>query len=140
MGSSFKASLCREAIDTEAAREWLTDPTCGAVLLFCGVVRNLNRSRAVTRIEYHSHESLALRSLEKIVEGLVESGAQKALAIHRLGMLEVGETSILLGVSLPHRKEGYALLERGMNEIKAEVAVWKHEHYENDPPEWIEGS
>ena len=140
MPSAFEARLCREVIDTEAARSWLTDDACGAIHLFCGVVRDLNRDRSVTRIEYHAHESLALRSLEKIVEGLVQSGAKKAIAIHRLGMLEVGETSILLGVSLPHRKEGFALLERGMQEIKADVAVWKHEHYTDGPPEWIEGS
>ena len=140
MGSAAEARLCREVIDTESARAWLTDDACGAIHLFCGVVRDLNRDRSVSRIEYHAHEPLALRSLEKIVEGLVLSGAKKALAIHRLGMLEVGETSILLGISLPHRKEGFALLERGMLEIKSEVAVWKHEHYRDGPPEWIEGS
>ncbi|MDG2084431.1 MAG: molybdenum cofactor biosynthesis protein MoaE [Planctomycetota bacterium] len=136
----YSASLTRDPISAEEASRWLQDSTCGAIHLFCGVVRDLNREQTVTRIEYHSHEPLALKSLEKIVAGLVESGATKAIAIHRLGMLEVGETSILLGVSLPHRKRGFELLERGMLEIKSEVAVWKHEHYTDSPPEWIEGS
>ncbi|OUU26022.1 MAG: hypothetical protein CBC13_01050 [Planctomycetia bacterium TMED53] len=140
MEPNYEAQLTREAIDTEKARSWLDDPGCGAIHIFCGVVRDLNRSKTVTAIEYHAHEPLALRSLEKVVAGLVDDGATKALAIHRLGMLKVGETSILLGVSLPHRKEGFGLLERGMIEIKSEVAVWKHEHYRDDAPEWIEGS
>ncbi len=140
MDPSYKAILSREVINSDDARSWLDDPACGAIHIFCGVVRNLNRSKPVTRIEYHAHEPLALRSLELIVESLVDRGATKALAIHRLGMLEVGETSVLLGISLPHRKVGFELLEQGMNEIKAEVAVWKHEHYRDDTPEWIEGS
>ena len=136
----YFAQLVTSAIDVSKQTAWLTDPRCGAVLVFCGNVRESNQGQAVTRIEYQAYESMALSQLETVTKSLVDAGATRALAVHRLGMLEVGETSILLGISLPHRKDGFQLLERGMEQIKKMVPIWKHEHYRDGNAVWIEGS
>ena len=136
----FRAQLVRSAIDVSSSTSWLGDPGCGAVLVFCGNVREKNRDQVVTKIEYQAYESMALAQLNQVVRSLVDRGAQRAMAIHRLGMLEVGETSVLLGISLPHRKDGFRLLEEGMEQIKKMVPIWKHEHYRDANPVWIDGS
>lgn len=138
--SPFRAQLVTSAIDISRSTAWLGDPGCGAVLVFCGNVRNQNRDQVVTNIEYQAYESMALAELTRVTRSLVDRGAQRALVIHRLGMLEVGETSVLLGISLPHRKDGFRLLEEGMAQIKKMVPIWKHEHYQDANPVWIEGS
>ncbi|MDE0958292.1 MAG: molybdenum cofactor biosynthesis protein MoaE [Planctomycetota bacterium] len=134
------AQLVNEPIPVEKYTRWLGEPGCGAVLLFCGNVRDTNRGQSVIRIDYHAHESMARKQLTRITASLVEAGAHRALAIHRLGTLEVGETSILLGVSLAHRRDGFGLLEQGMERIKADVPIWKHEQYQDGTVAWIEGS
>ncbi|MDE0959954.1 MAG: molybdenum cofactor biosynthesis protein MoaE [Planctomycetota bacterium] len=134
------ARLIHEPIQIEKFTSGLAEPGCGAVIFFCGNVRETNRGKTVLRIDYHAYESMALRQLAQITTSLVEEGAQRAVAIHRLGTLEVGETSILLGVSLAHRKIGFGLLEQGMEMIKSTVPIWKHEHYQDGSVAWIEGS
>jgi len=136
----YFAQLVKTAIDISEHTAWLASPDCGAVLVFCGNVRQSNRDRIVTRIDYQAYESMALSQLTAVVQSLVTEGATRALAVHRLGMLEVGETSVLLGISLPHRKDGFQLLERGMEQIKKLVPIWKHEHYRDGNPAWVEGS
>ena len=136
----YHAQLVKTAIDVSEHTAWLTDPLCGAVLIFCGNVRQSNRDQVVTRIDYQAYESMALSQLTMVAQSLVDAGATRAIVVHRLGMLEVGETSILLGISLPHRKDGFQLLERGMEQVKKVVPIWKHEHYQDGSPAWIEGS
>jgi len=136
----FRAQLVRSTIDVSSSTSWLGDPGCGAVLIFCGNVRDKNRDQAVTKIEYQAYETMALAELNQVARSLIDRGAHRAIAIHRLGMLEVGETSVLLGISLPHRKDGFQLLEEGMEQIKKMVPIWKHEHYRDANPVWIDGS
>ncbi|MEC9476340.1 MAG: molybdenum cofactor biosynthesis protein MoaE [Planctomycetota bacterium] len=138
--TQYHAELVSSTIDVSEQTAWLADPGCGAVLVFCGNVRDSNQGQAVTRIEYQAYESMALSQLREVAKSLLDAGATRALAVHRLGMLEVGETSILLGISLPHRKDGFQLLERGMEQIKTTVPIWKHEHYVDGNVAWIEGS
>ncbi len=139
-GDNILARLVREPIDIQQFSNWLGEPDCGAVLLFCGNVREQNRGKGVARIDYHAHESMALSELKKVTHFLVQNGATRSVAIHRLGSLEVSEMSILLGIALPHRKTGFGLLEQGMEMIKSTVPIWKHEHYQDGTVEWIEGS
>ena len=61
----YSASLTRDPISAEEASRWLQDSTCGAIHLFCGVVRDLNREQTVTRIEYHSHEPLKIEEQDR---------------------------------------------------------------------------
>ena len=138
--SPFRAQVVDQRIDVDECSRWLSSADAGAVLLFCGNVRDHNRGRQVTRIDYHAYESMACKELETVTRSLLAEGATRALAIHRIGSLEVGETSIVLGVSLAHRKDGFRLLETGMEHIKSSVPVWKHEHSQDGTTSWIEGS
>lgn len=112
----------------------------GAIALFYGVVRNHHEGRAVERLEYEAHESMALRKMREVAEetrrrfpAISEIGVW-----HRIGTLEVGETSLLVAVSSPHRKEAFEACHWCVDRVKEVVPVWKKEHWAGGA-EWVEG-
>jgi molybdopterin converting factor subunit 1 len=112
----------------------------GAVTLFYGIVRNENDGRQVLRLEYDAHESMALKKMRETAQDtkgrfpeISEVGAW-----HRIGMLEVGETSLLVAVSSPHRKEAFEACHWAVDRIKQVVPVWKKEFFEGGAV-WVEG-
>jgi molybdopterin synthase catalytic subunit len=111
----------------------------GAVLLFHGVVRNENVGRRVEYLEYEAYPEMAEKVMREVAEEIVARWPITDIAIqHRTGRLEIGETSLLVAVSSPHRREafeaGLALVDR----FKEIVPVWKKEVFEGGE-EWIEG-
>ncbi len=113
----------------------------GAVDLFLGVVRDANDGRAVSGIEYEGYEAMARDELAAIVanaEASMPEGGRVA-AVHRLGVLNVGEASVAVAVSAPHRAPAFDAARRVMDEIKARLPVWKRERYVDGEPEWLEG-
>lgn len=114
-------------------------PGAGAVLTFRGTVRADRDGREVKGIEYHAYEEMALREMEKIVEEIGRLWPGIALDIvHRIGYLEAGETSVLIAVASPHRREGFEGLRHAIDRIKESVPIWKKEFYA-DGYAWIEG-
>ena len=131
--------LRREPLDLAAISRSVEDPTCGAVASFAGVVRSENAGRRVTKIRYEAYESMAIRKMEQIADGLKGRWPVRKVAIeHRLGDLEVGETSVVMAVSSPHRDEAFEALRHGMELLKTTVPIWKHEFYV-DGDSWIQG-
>jgi molybdopterin synthase catalytic subunit len=115
-------------------------PGAGAILTFAGVVRDEHLGRRVVGIEYHAYEEMALREMEKIERSVRSEWPEVAVDIvHRLGPLAVGEASVLIAVSSPHRAEGFAALRRAIDDLKQTVPIWKKEIYA-DGSAWIEGS
>ncbi len=132
--------LTREPLDLRALELEVAAPSSGAVLTFAGTVRNEHLSRVVTAIDYHAYESMAEKELERIetAAALRWSGARIRI-VHRIGLLQVGEASVLIAVSSPHRAEGFEALRFAIEEIKRTVPIWKKEIYP-DGHAWIEGS
>jgi molybdopterin synthase catalytic subunit len=133
---SVDARLVRGPIDTAALST--PNPRDGAACLFVGVVRDLNRGRTVTAIDYEAYEEMALPLLEEI-------GAETARLfpvtdvrlVHRLGRLVVGEASVAVAVTSPHRAEAFAACRHAIDALKARVPIWKKEHYA-DGSEWLD--
>jgi molybdopterin synthase catalytic subunit len=133
---SVDARLVRGPIDAAALAA--PTPRDGAACLFVGVVRDLNRGRAVTAIDYEAYEEMALPLLEEI-------GAETARLfpvtdvrlVHRLGRLVVGEASVAVAVTSPHRADAFAACRHAIDALKARVPIWKKEHYA-DGSEWLE--
>jgi molybdopterin synthase catalytic subunit len=102
------------------------------------VVRDLNRGRAVTGIEYEAYEEMALPLMEEIgAETARQFPVTQVRLVHRLGRLAVGEASVAVAVSSPHRAEAFAACRHAIDALKARVPIWKKEHYA-DGSEWLD--
>ncbi len=113
----------------------------GAVNLFLGVVRDSNEGRPVSGMEYEAYEAMAREQLAAIVAEAERAlrGGGRVAAVHRLGDLKVGETSVAVAVSTPHRAAAFEAARRVMEEIKVRLPVWKRERYLDGSPEWLGG-
>ncbi len=132
--------LVREPIDLDALSRDVASPEAGAILTFSGVVRNRNAGRTVVSIDYHAYDEMAVREMDKIEAEVAERWpGVRARIVHRVGPLNVGETSVAIAVSSAHRAEGYAASRHAIDRIKETVPIWKKEMYP-DGHEWIEGS
>jgi molybdopterin synthase catalytic subunit len=113
----------------------------GAVLLFLGTVRDQNDGRAVERMHYDAYRDMAVRELRAIADAAAaRAGSDRIVVIHRTGTLEIGEVSLAVAVSTPHRAEAFDAARWIIEEIKARVPVWKKEHYVGRTAEWLPGS
>lgn len=132
--------LTDRALDPGALAAAVAAPGAGAVLTFAGTVRNEHLGRTVTSIDYHAYDSMALKELERIERDAAGRWPGVTVSIaHRTGLLQVGEVSVFIAVSSPHRAEGFEALRFGIEAIKRSVPIWKRENYP-DGHAWIEGS
>ena len=118
----------------------ISRPTCGAVALFVGVVREPSRGRNVLYLEYEAYKEMAEAKLREIGEEIKKKWAvEKVAIVHRVGHLEIGEASVIVAVSAPHRKEALEACAYGIERVKEIVPIWKKEVWEGGE-EWIMGS
>jgi molybdopterin synthase catalytic subunit len=135
------ARLVREPIDANALVREVAAPAHGAVLLFLGVVREVNDGRSVTGIEYSAYEAMAQREMEAIASEAIERfGSSGVVIVHRLGELTLEEASVGIAVAHAHRDEAYALSRWTIEELKRRVPIWKREHYVDGTREWVDPS
>ena len=111
----------------------------GAICTFTGVVRDNSRGRSVTHLEYEAYEEMATAQMRKIADEIAERWPEARVAMaHRTGRLEIGEPSVVVSVSCPHRAEAIAACKWGIDRLKESVPIWKKEHA-GDGTYWIEG-
>lgn len=137
---SSRCRITREPIDAASLLQECTTAEDGAALLFVGVVRNHNEGRAVGHLSYDAYEEMAARVLEEIAteaEARWETG--RIAVVHRIGRLEIGEASVAIAVSAPHRGEAYAASRYIIEELKKRVPIWKREGYVDGEAEWLGG-
>jgi molybdopterin synthase catalytic subunit len=132
--------IVREPIDTATLVREVSHPGAGAVLTFAGTVRDSHAGRRVVAIDYHAYEEMAASEIRRI-ELAIEARwpGLKARIAHRVGRLDLGELSVFLAVSAPHRAEAFEALRFGIETLKTEVPIWKQEFY-TEGSAWIEGS
>ena len=134
--------MTHEPLDRAALRELVRTDESGAVVLFEGVVRNHHEGRGVARLEYEAYASMAARQLEvaarEVLAEFEGREVQRIAAHHRIGMLEIGEVSLLVAVSASHRRDAFEAALRAVDRIKETVPVWKREHG-LDGSVWQEG-
>ncbi len=135
--AEIRVGLTREPIDAAALVASVGDPRAGAVVLFCGTVREHSRDRQVQFLEYEAYEALAEREMRRIAEEAARRWPVLRLAaVHRLGRLNVGETSIAIAASAPHRADAFAAARFVIDTLKQTVPIWKKEVW-GDGEEWI---
>ena len=127
-------------IDPSTVLARVGTPCDGAVALFVGTVRNANDGRPVGGMEYEGYAEMAREQLAAIVaEAAVRADSDRVAAVHRLGELAIGETSVAIAVSTPHRAEAFDAARYVIEEIKKRLPVWKREHYLDGEAEWLDG-
>ncbi|MBZ5514809.1 MAG: molybdenum cofactor biosynthesis protein MoaE [Acidobacteriia bacterium] len=131
--------LTRDPIVTSDLIRQLQTPEDGAVVVFEGVVRNHSRGRKTLFLEYEAYEPLAVRKMEEIGREVREKLPIDRLGmIHRLGRLEIGETSVVIVVTSAHRAPAFEACRHAIDRLKQIVPIWKKEHFE-DGAVWAEG-
>jgi molybdopterin synthase catalytic subunit/molybdopterin converting factor small subunit len=133
------AELTDGPIDTGRAVAAVSGPSRGAVVIFLGTVRDHHAGRPVEKLTYSAYRTMALEGLRRIVADL-EAGHEnlRAAIIHRLGEVPVGEPSVVIAVASPHRAAAYEASRAALERLKAEIPVWKREHYADGGAEWRE--
>jgi molybdopterin synthase catalytic subunit len=127
-----------EAVDGAALRSELLDHHCGGYASFEGWVRNHNEGHAVTRLEYEAFEPLGIKEGTRILnEAIARFGVTRALCVHRVGDLQLGDVAVWVGVSSPHRDEAFKACRFIIDEVKHRVPIWKKEHYANGDTGWV---
>ena len=124
--------LTAEPIDTSAVRRAVESPTFGAVVVFEGVTRDHFEGRRVVHLEYEAYEPLATATLTAICQEIRERwpGVRPAI-VHRLGVVPLGDASVVIAVGSPHRAAGYEANRYAIEQLKARVPIWKKEIYED---------
>ena len=133
-------AVSRDPIVASDVLARLSDREDGAVLLFLGIVRNHNEGRAVSGMEYEAYEEMADQVLAEITrEAGALLGTDRLAVVHRVGTLSIGEPSVAIAVSSPHRSTAYEASRYVIEEIKVRLPVWKREHYTDGERTWLPG-
>jgi len=129
-----------DPLDVDAVAAIVSSADCGAVTTFVGLVRNENGGRRVLWLEYEAYAPLAEKSFARIDEEAGERWPSVGLAIHhRIGRIEIGDASVVIAATSPHRAEAFAACRYAIERIKQIAPIWKHEHFEGGDI-WIEGA
>jgi molybdopterin synthase catalytic subunit len=131
--------ITRGPIDAEAVVSRLKRPADGAAVIFDGVVRDNTRGRRTLYLDYEAYEAMALKQMESLaVEARTRFGVQGTSIVHRLGRLEIGETSVLIVVASAHRGAAFEACRWIIDTLKKTVPIWKKEYFE-DGAVWADG-
>lgn len=134
------ARIVHHPIRVDAVLDEVGRDRDGAVLLFLGTVRDHNEGRPVRGMRYEAYEAMARETLEEILREVAErTGVETLAAVHRVGELDIGEVSVAVAVSSPHRGEAYEASRAVMEEIKQRLPVWKKEFYADGDEDWVAG-
>ncbi len=138
-GGSPKAIIVREAIDTRGLLRCMKCGDDGAAIVFEGVVRNSTRGRRTLYLDYEAYEEMALCQMDQLAEQALQQFQVRDVAlVHRLGRLEIGETSVLIIVASAHRGPAFDACRWLIDTLKRTVPIWKKEYFE-DGAVWADG-
>ena len=135
--------LTREPIDVNAVHDAVRDPACGAICCFVGTSRDVHEGRPVTSLEYEGYDEMATKELGRLAERIRKNhpAVVRIALVHRLGEVALAEASVAIAVSTPHRGESFEACRYGIDSLKAELPVWKKEHYDDgSQPRWVSNS
>jgi|SRR6185312_5069221 molybdopterin synthase catalytic subunit len=131
--------ITREVIESQRLATALQRPEDGAVVVFEGIVRNNTSGRATVYLEYECYEQMAIQEMARIGREIGSSYAIGRIGmIHRLGRLEIGEASVAIITTAPHRKPAFEAALEGINRLKRQVPIWKKEFFA-DGAVWVDG-
>ena len=136
---SAVVEIVRERIDAGRVAAEMKAGADGAVCVFDGIVRDNTRGRRTLYLEYEAYEEMALTQMRGLAaEAVTKFGVREVAVVHRLGRLEVGETSVLVVVACAHRGAAFEACRWVIDSLKKTVPIWKKEFFE-DGAVWVDG-
>ena len=139
MQATEHAALVRYPIDGAGIAAAIRQPDDGAVVVFDGVVRNHTRGRRTSYLDYSAYEPMALRQMEQLAQqALANRAIRDVWVVHRLGRLQIGESSVYIAVASAHRAAAFEACRWIIDTLKKTVPIWKKEHFE-DGTVWADG-
>lgn len=131
--------IVQDILDARKLTQSVASEKDGALVTFAGIVRGNNRGKKVLFLEYEAYPDMAAKMMKRIGDEIQKTWGLTSVAMHhRVGRLNVGETSIVIVVSAPHRDDAFAACQYAINRFKRVVPIWKKEIFE-DGELWIEG-
>jgi MoaE-MoaD fusion protein len=138
-GTRFYCEIVRQRIQTEAIIQKIREGEDGAVVTFEGIVRNNTRGRQTEFLDYEAYETMALAQINSLAEKVLNNfKVREVIIVHRLGRLEIGETSVLIVVASAHRGAALDACRFAIDTLKRTVPIWKKEHFV-DGAVWADG-
>jgi MoaE-MoaD fusion protein len=132
-------ALVREPIDSQTLAAHVRGNGDGAIVIFDGFVRDHSKNRRTIHLEYEAYEPMALAKMQEIAAHLhAQFPIHRLAMVHRLGRLEIGETSVYIAVSAPHRAAAFEASRYAIDTLKRTVPIWKKEYFE-DGSMWADG-
>jgi molybdopterin synthase catalytic subunit len=124
-------------LSVDEALAAVADPAAGGVAVFVGAVRDEDEGRTVTSLDYAAHPG-ALAALRAVAERVAaDYPACGVAAVHRVGRLAVGDLAVVVAVSCPHRAEAFEAARRLIDELKAQVPIWKRQTFADGEAAWV---
>lgn len=131
--------ITNNSLDVGEIARRVVPPSCGAIVTLDGFVRQWTKGKETLYLEYEAYEPMAVREMEKLIKSAKEQFAIENVGIvHRLGRMEIGETSVVISVASPHRRAAFEACEWLIKELKRTVPIWKKEYYVGGEV-WIQG-
>ena len=132
------AQVTEQPLSVDAHAELVDDPAAGAVVTFGGVVRDHDGGKPVLKLFYEGHPTAGDLLARVVAEVAGRRAGVRAVAVsHRLGALEIGDVALACAVSADHRGEAFAACAELVDEVKARLPVWKHQHFADGSDEWV---
>lgn len=139
-GTAVLVELTPEPLDPRRLEAAVAHAGAGAICTFTGVVRDRSRGEPVTHLEYEAYAGMAERQMREIVAEIAERWPEARVAMaHRTGVLEIGEASVVVSASCPHRAQAFEACRWGIDRLKESVPIWKKE-FAATGAVWIEGA
>lgn len=133
--------ITTEPIGADEAAGFVGDPSAGGTCVFVGTVRDHSAAGSVTGLTYEAWEERAAKRLEEIGGEMLEKWpVRKVALLHRTGDLAIGEASVVVACSAPHRAEAFDACRYGIERLKEDVPIWKKEHLAQGESHWVMGS
>lgn len=130
--------LTRDEIDYAALTEAVRSERCGAVVLFLGTVREMTAGRQTVALDYEAYPEMAQAKMEELAAETRQKWPVEKLAVaHRLGRLELGDVSVAVAVSTPHRRQAFEAGQHLIDRLKEIVPIWKKENWADGTTEWV---
>ena len=131
------AEVSDAPLSVDACLAAVADPAAGGTTVFVGHVRDADGGRSVQQLDYSSHPSAGGRIRELAEAVAREMDVTAVAAVHRVGRLAVGDLAVVVAASAPHRAEAFAACRRLIEDIKAELPIWKRQAFADGDVEWV---
>lgn len=131
------AALRDEALSVDEVIDAVRDASCGALVVFVGVVRDHDQGLSVHALDYSAHPT-ALDRLHEVCAAVQSRTPEARLAaVHRVGALEIGDLAVVVAAAAPHRAEAFTAARDLIDTLKSEVPIWKHQGFSDGTTEWV---